>query len=117
MRHKVKKTRINRDSAQLKALLRSLLTAIVINESIITTKPKAKLVSALLDRVISKAKWSDKMNAIRYAKKYLYTKESSVKMIDDLAVRYKDRTSWFSRIVKIWNRPWDNALKVCIQLV
>jgi len=117
MRHKVKSTRINRNSAQLKALVRSLVTAIILREDVSTTKPKAKIASALLDRIISKAKIKDKMNWIRYIKRYLYEESASIKVIEDLVERYKDRQSGFTRIVKTKNRPWDNAQMVKIQLV
>ena len=117
MRHKVKSTRINRNSAQLKALIRSLVTAIVLREDVATTKPKAKLASALLDRIICTAKKKDKMNAIRFIKQYLYEESASVKVMSDLIERYKDRQSGFTRIIKTEYRPGDNAQMVKIQLV
>lgn len=117
MRHKVKSTRINRNSAQFKALLRSLATAVILREDVSTTQVKAKAASALIDRLISKAKKKDKMNAIRYVQRFVYEKEASVKIFSELVDRYKDRPSWFTRIVKTHNRPGDNASMVKIQLV
>lgn len=117
MRHKVKSQRLGRKPNQKKALLRSLVSALILRESIKTTKSKAKLTAQLMDRLISKAKWKDKMNAIRYVKRYLYTPEVGTKLVDDIAKRYIERDSWFTRIVKLGTRPWDNADTVQLQFV
>lgn len=117
MRHKVESTVINRNSAQLKALVRSLATSIILYESIKTTKQKAKLASKMIDRLITIAKKRDKLSAIRYSKKYLFWKNASEKLIEVLADRYKDRPSWFTRIIKLPCRAGDNAQSVQIQFV
>ena len=117
MRHKVKSTRINRNSAQLKAMVRNLVTSIILYESVKTTRPKAKLASRLIDRLIATAKKKDKVNAIRYSKQFLFWSSASSKLMDVLADRYKDRPSWFTRIVRLTNRAWDNAQSVQIQFV
>ena len=117
MRHKVKSTRINRNSAQLKALIRNLTSSIILYETVKTTKTKAKVASRLVDRLIATAKRKDKLNAIRYAKKYLFTNNASSKLIDVLVDRYQDRQSGFTQIIPLWNRKWDNAEIVQIQLI
>lgn len=116
MRHRLNSKTTGRTASQLKSLIRNLLNEIIVHESIVTTKTKAKLVSSVLDRVITKAKSENKMLAIRYLMRYL-RKEASSKVISDLVNRYKDRNSWFSRIVRINNRKWDSADLVQFQLV
>ncbi len=117
MRHQVKSTKINRNSAQLKALIRSLSTALIVSWTIETTKVKAKVTASAVDKMIARTKWKDKMNAIRYLKKHLYNEEASRIILEELHEKYKDRSSWFTRIVKLWARPWDGAEKVVLQLV
>ena len=117
MRHQVKSTKINRNSAQLKALIRSLSTSLIVSWTIETTKVKAKVTASAVDKMIARTKWKDKMNAIRYLKKHLYNEEASRIILDELHDKYKDRQSWFTRIVKLWARPWDGAEKVVLQLV
>lgn len=116
MRHRTDSKTTNRTSAQLKSLIKNLLNDLVLHESIVTTKTKAKLTSRVFDRIISKAKWTNKMIAIRYLMKYL-RKPASMKVLDDLVNRYKDRTSWLTRIVRLDNRKWDAAELVQFQLV
>ena len=117
MRHKVKSQRLGRKSNQRKALLRNLLSSLILHESIKTTKPKAKLTAQLMDRLITKAKWKDKMNAIRYVKRFIFTPEAWTKLVDDIAKRYIERNSWYTRIVALGTRPWDNANTVQLQFV
>ena len=117
MRHKVKSTTINRSSAELKALLRNVVSSLILHESIKTTMPKAKLASSRIDRLITRAKLKDKASAIRYVSKYLFTKEVSKKLIEELAQRYQNRDSWFTRIIKLEKRKWDDASLVQLQFV
>ncbi len=117
MRHLVKSTRLNRPSNQLKALLRSLATSVILYESIETTEDKAKLAKGLVDRLIATAKRKDKLNAIRYLKIYLYDDNASRKVMDELVTRYQDRTSGFTRMVRTRIRTGDNAQLVQFQLV
>ncbi|MCD5382767.1 50S ribosomal protein L17 [Candidatus Gracilibacteria bacterium] len=117
MRHQVKNTRINRNSAQLKALIRSLSTALIVSGTIETTKVKAKVTASAVDKMIARTKGKDKMNAIRYLKKHLYGEDASKIILDELHDKYKDRQSGFTRIVKLGARPGDGAEKVVLQLV
>lgn len=117
MRHKVKSSKINRKPAHLKAMVRNLVTSIIIYEWVTTTRPKAKLASRVIDRLIATAKKKDKMSAIRYIQPNLFWKNASLKIMDVLIDKYKDRPSWFTRIMSIWKRPWDSADKVRIQFV
>jgi large subunit ribosomal protein L17 len=82
-------------------LIRNLVTDAILHESIKTTKQKAKLTARVLDRLIARSKNENKMQAIRYIMKYVFSKQASMKLIDDLSKRYKDRPSGFSRIVKL----------------
>lgn len=134
MRHKVKSKKLNKTASHLKSMIRNLTSCLILNEELKTTKQKAKLISANLDRIISVAKkkvlaW-DNMNAIRYISpklaKISWTLEnkdemifdvSSKKVVDDLVNRYSDRVSWFSRTIKIWTRSWDSSDIVLMKLV
>ena len=117
MRHKVKSTTLGRNTAQRKSLLRNLVDSLIIHESIKTTKMKAKLLSAIIDRVICRTKKKDKSSAIRYISKYLFTKAASTKLVDDISWRYQNRDSWFTRSIRLERRKWDNSEMVQIQFV
>lgn len=117
MRHQSKSKTLGRSTSQMKALLRSLLNHLIIHEKIETTKPRAKLLKGLFDRLVCRTKSKEWQEAVRYIKKYVYTREAWTKLMNDIAKRYEDRNSWFTRIFKIWNRAWDNAEMVLIQLI
>lgn len=121
MRHRVKSVRLNRPRNQLKALVRSLATSLILRESIETTRDKAKLARELVDRVIARAKLKvsqgDTMNAIRFIQKHLLDESASRKVIEQLVTRYKDRPSGFTRITNTRIRTGDAAQMVQFQLL
>lgn len=121
MRHRVKSVRLNRPQHQLKALVRNIVTSLILFEKIETTRDKAKFARGLVDRIITQAKkkvaQGDSMNAIRYMQQYLFDKNASKKVIEELVVRYKDRPSGFTRIVNTRIRGGDAAQLVQFQLV
>ena len=100
-----------------KALLKNLCTALVMKESLRTTRLKAKGLQAFVDRAISIAKKKDPMNANRLLKSYVYKQETANKLISELKRRYQDRQSGFTRIYPIKNRVGDNAKLVQIDLI
>lgn len=117
MRHKVKSVRLNRPRAQLKALLRSLVTSVILYETIETTRDKAKLARGYVDRIIATAKRKDEMNAIRYINSFLLNKSASMKVMQELKERFKDRQSGFTRFTNTRIRTGDGAQLVQFQLL
>ncbi|PCI24467.1 50S ribosomal protein L17 [Candidatus Peregrinibacteria bacterium] len=99
MRHKVKSKRLNRPREQLKALMRSLAISAVLYENIETTRDKAKMLRSFVDRLISRAKRKDKVSAIRYLQKHINNKDASLKIMETLVPRFKERDSGFSRFI------------------
>ena len=121
MRHRVKSVRLNRNGAQLKALMRNLVTSVILFEKVETTKDKAKMAQAQVDRVIATAKRKvaagDTMNAIRYIQQYVFDANASKKVIEELVKRYEKRESGFTRIVNSRIREGDAAQLVQFQLL
>jgi large subunit ribosomal protein L17 len=56
MRHRKKSEKLSRSRSQRKALVKSLLRAVVINERIVTTTSKAKYLRGRTDELITLAK-------------------------------------------------------------
>ncbi len=117
MRHRVKRTRLNRDDAHLAAMLKNLTTSILLYEKVKTTKPKAKLVKPIVERLISLAKKRSPQITIRSLNAYLKDTNASKKLVEELLKRYKDRNSGFVRIIPLGFRPGDAARMVQIELV
>lgn len=117
MRHRVKSSTLGRTSAPLKAMLRNLLTSLVVHEKIVTTEKRAKVVAPLFDRLVTVVKGKDEMNAIRSLKKVLFTEDASRKMMNEIKTRFQSRSSGFTRILKIGFREGDNAPLVRLEIL
>lgn len=119
MRHRVQKTfRFNhKDTDHRKAVLRNLLTSFFIHKSMVTTLKRAKALSIMVDKLVNTVNSKDKMNAIRETWRFLFTKESSLELFNNVAPKYSDKKSWITRITPIKFREGDNAKLVKIELV
>ena len=114
--------KLGRNSAQRKALLRDLITDLIINEQIETTLYKAKELQKLADRMVTLGKKAakgekDKLAAIREAAKLIrfeYVDEDKTtyaiqKLFNEIAPRYLDRNGGYTRVLKTGPRRGDNA--------
>jgi len=117
MRHQVNSKRINRDEAHLNAMLRNLATSVILYEKVKTTRAKAKLVKPIIEKLITKAKQSSAMNAMRQLNAYFLDKNASKKLTIELLERYKERTSGFVRLTNLGFRAGDAAPMVQIELI
>ena len=117
MRHRRKGSRLNRKSNQLKALLRNLVTSLVLNGEMVTTISKAKALIPVFDRLVVTIQKKDEMNGIRAAQKILFGATAQKKMVQEIVPELKDRTSGFCSLLKIGTRAGDNASVVRIQIL
>ena len=109
MRHRRKGSRLNRKSNQLKALLRNLVTSLVLNDSIVTTEAKVKTLIPVFDRLVLKGRKSERREAIRDVKKVLFGEAAQRKFIEEIVPALEGRTSGFTTRTKIGFRDGDNA--------
>jgi len=117
MRHQKRGNRLGRDKAHRKSLLQNLAMNIIIHEKIKTTEARAKAVSAFVDKLINVGKKEDKVIAIRELKRLVNHKDCSKKIMEQLIIKYKDRTSGYTRLAKAGFRAGDSAPMVIIELV
>jgi large subunit ribosomal protein L17 len=99
--------KLKRDTNERKALFKNLLTSLVLSERIKTSEAKAKAIKSAADKLITKAKIGG-----RDAERALEAKvhhEAVVKLIDDLAGRFTERSGGYTRIIKAGRRVADNA--------
>lgn len=115
-RHQYKNRKLSRKSGPRKALLRGLATSVVLYERVKTTLPKAKEVQPIVEKLITTAKVGD-VNAIRTLTAYLYGENAVQKLVTEIAPIYKDRKGGYTRIIKLGNRPGDNAPVAILELV
>jgi len=106
----------SRDTNQRKSLFKSLISSLILEESIKTTLEKAKAIKGDVDKIINKAKRGNEKKSIQLLQRSLGSREMN-KVIEDLAPRFKDRTSGYTRIIKLGRRFSDNAAMVVMEWV
>jgi large subunit ribosomal protein L17 len=116
MRHRHGYRKLGRTSSHRKALLKNLSIALIKNGKIETTLPKAKELRSYFEKLITKARVGDS-NAHRVIFSYLQDKESTKKLINEIAPEYKDRNGGYTRITKTRTRRGDAAPMAFIELV
>ena len=97
MRHRVKGRKLSRDSAQRKALFKSLINNLVLHGEIKTTQTKALAIRGLTDKLITKGK-KQTLHARRLILSFLQNKKAVNKIVDELAPLFKDKKGGFTRI-------------------
>ena len=116
MRHLKSGRQLSRNSSHRWALMRNLITALLREEKIRTTDPKAKELRRWVDRVITLGKRGD-LHARRQVLSIVQDKSVVRKLFDTIAPRFKDRPGGFTRIIKIGIRHCDAAQISVIELV
>ncbi len=117
MAHRIGGRKLSRKAGPRLALYRNLTVSVLRYERVKTTEAKAKEVRGRVERAITLAKRGDL--AARRAVVSAFPIEPLVvtKLFDEIAPKYADRTSGFTRIVKIGQRQGDAAEIVQIELV
>jgi len=117
MAHRIGGRKLSRKQGPRLALYRNLTVSVLRYERIKTTEAKAKEVRGRIERMITLAKRGDL--TARRAVIAEFPNEPLVinKLFDEIAPKYADRTSGFTRIVKIGERRGDAAEIVQLELV
>jgi large subunit ribosomal protein L17 len=116
MRHRRAGWKLGRNTSHRRALLRNLVTSLVVEERITTTVPKAKAMRPLAEKMISLGKAAT-LHTRRQAAAYLQTPESVKKLFDTLAARFSNRSGGYVRITKIGWRLGDGAEMAMVELL
>lgn len=116
MRHRKSGRKLNMDSSQRKALFVSLANALLKNEIIRTTLPKAKELRKYVEPLITLSK-SDDLSGRRIAFSKLRDRSNVLKLFNELGPRYNERQGGYLRIMKCGNRTGDAAPMAYVELV
>ncbi len=116
MPHQVHQRKFGRPAGPRKAMLRSLTLSVLRYERVKTTEAKAKEIRGFVDRMVGLGK-EGTLAARRRATAFLYEPEIVEKLFTDLAQRYPDRTSGFTRITRLGRRVGDSAPVMRIELM
>lgn len=115
-RHGYQGRKFHRERGPRTALVKGLADALVRDESIETTLPKAKELVPYMERLITKAKKGDLHNR-RQVIVGLQTEASAHKLVDGIAPKLHGRTSGHLRIEKTRLRRGDNTQLARISFV
>jgi large subunit ribosomal protein L17 len=116
MRHRVAGWKLNRNTSHRRALLRNLVTSLIMEERIETTLAKAKAMRPHAEKMITLGKRGD-LAARRLAGSYLMTRDSVSRLFDTIAPRFGDRDGGYLRIVRSGVRRGDGGEKAFVELL
>jgi|SRR6187402_416832 len=116
MRHRNAGFKLGRNPSHRRALLRNLVTSVLIEDRVETTVTKAKAVRPLVEKMITLGKRGD-VHARRQALAFMMTPESVTRLFAVVAPRYTDRNGGYLRITRSGFRKGDGGEKAFIELL
>jgi large subunit ribosomal protein L17 len=116
MRHRVFGRKLGRNVKSRKALFKNLINALIEHQEIQTTEAKAKAIKGLVDKFVSRAKKKD-LHSRRLVFSFLQNRKMVNKLFEEIAPRYRQRPSGFTRIIKLGRRKGDAAMMVKMEFV
>ena len=128
MRKRKQGRKLSRKRDQRQALLRAEISALLAKEKIKTTEAKAKEVSKISEKFITRARQSfaeqnlggqakkGKLSTERYFLRF-FSPEIAKKLLKEIGPRYKERKGGYTRIIKLGPRKSDGAKMAIIELV
>jgi len=141
MKHRIGYSRLNRDSAQRKALLRGLSAQLILNGRIETTLARAKALRSVVEKLVTLAKEDTAArrqvvqsrlnmghrNIARTNEKYRrdgedreafnQPVEAVLRLFKEVGPKNASRPGGYTRIVKMGFRPGDHARRAIIEFV
>jgi len=116
MRHRNYGKKLGRNTEHRRALLRNLVTSLILEERIVTTGPKAKAARGIAEEMITLGKRGS-LHARRQAASFFLKAAAVKKLFEDVAKRYDSRSGGYTRIVPIGWRKGDGADTAVLELV
>src|ERR1700735_5125240 len=116
MRHRNAGYKLGRNTSHRRALLRNLVTSILMEDRVVTTVTKAKAARPHVEKLITLGKRGD-LHARRQAHAYLMPADAVKRLFETVAPRYGDRQGGYLRIVRTGFQKGDGAEKAFIELL
>ena len=116
MRHKKSGRKFNRNSAHRKALFKNLAIALIEQDIIKTTLPKAKELRRFIEPLITMGK-EDTVANRRHVFSKLRSEAAVAKLFTEVSVNASERKGVYTRIIKAGFRAGDKADMAFIELV
>ena len=116
MRHLKSGFKLGKQPAHRRAVLRNLVTNLIVNERITTTILRAKATRRLAEKMITLGK-RDTLHTRRQAAAFLQTPVATKKLFADLAPRFADRPGGYTRIIRRGWRVGDGAELAILEFI
>ena len=117
MANQIDGRKLGRKTGPRKALYKSLIVAVLRYEQIKTTEARAKEIKGQVERVITLAKDGSLASRRRIVSELPNEPLVIDKLINEIAPKYGDRNSGYTRVIRIGNRAGDAAPIVQLELV
>jgi len=115
MRKKVFGRKLSRSRKARRALIKSLIKALIVSGGISTTKAKAKTIQGQIDKLVTLAKKND-LSSRRKVLSFLGNdRELTDRLFLKIVPSFKDRKSGFTRLILLPRRKGDNAEMVRLE--
>ena len=116
MRHRNGGFKLGRNTSHRRAMLRNLVTSIILNDRVETTITKCKASRPIVEKMITLGKKGD-VHARRQALAYLMTDEAVARLFSTVSPRYATRPGGYLRIVRTGVRKGDASEMAVIELL
>ena len=115
-------SKLNRRSDQRKALIRDLVTQLIIHDRITTTETKAKELQRTVEKMITlgkKGTLASRRQAAQTVRFLDVTEDQNAlqKLFDEIAPRFAERNGGYTRIYKVGPRRGDATPMAIIEFV
>jgi large subunit ribosomal protein L17 len=116
MRHRNAGYKLGRNTSHRRAMLRNLVTSVILMDRVETTITKCKATRPIIEKMITLGK-TGTVHARRQAAAYLMTPESVDRLFATVAPRYAARQGGYLRITRLGARKGDAAEMAYIELL
>src|ERR1700742_964176 len=116
MRHRNAGYKLGRNTSHRRALLRNLVTSILLEDRVETTITKAKAARHHVEKLITLGKKGD-LHSRRLALSYVQTREAVSRLVVSGGPRYGDRAGFCLLIVRTGFQQGDGSEKSFIELL
>lgn len=116
MRHRKAGRKFGRTRDIRRAFLKSLATALIVEEKIRTTEARAKELRRFLEPLVTTAKRGATQAVIREVRKSLPSK-AALKLVREIGPRFLDRPGGYTRLTRLPQRASDGARQAVIEFV
>ena len=116
MRHRNAGFKLGRNTSHRRAMLRNLVTSVILMDRVETTITKCKASRPIVEKMITLGK-NGSVHARRQALAYLMTPESVDRLFNVVAPRYGSRQGGYLRITRVGPRKGDAAEMAYIELL